>query len=371
MTTLNGQRLAKLMLGTLNILRSNKLAGESYKDAFLRIAGITPNVDILNAQITSGDGSQETETQLAGIRDTAVVTGQRGSTLIDGFLKSETSLRQLCGEYIARLIDIVDSWKRCQYVQQSRRLQRLVGDGTEGVISPVDNIDLHVFEENAKDQHVVKVNIEDVVKKVNTTFKEIDSSQIDKSVGQLTLKQSVLDTLTTQITMLISSIPTEDLGEFGGVFIKTIKAPSAGLEKQGRRLGTQRQAVEIELRNLQQQAKLIIDGLLLDGEKISLKQILSALSYLCTGVEYKCKNCKFFEEDLDNIKATFPDIVIRGEAKDSKGICKFAINENSALATNPGDTCKETWGLTRNDYWTASVEIAQKVLDILQELEKE
>ena len=352
---------------------------ETYADVFLRLSGVAPNVNISSVKNTAGDLSQRTQQKIQvdivnGVQDKRVVTGQIGRTIVDGFFKSHDDtrirMRQLTAAYIENIISFVNRWGRLQRGQQYRRIQRQIGDiptdpfdpGLIGA-SPLDAVNLHVSHPGADSIRIETVDIAEAVRMINEGLKEIETSKINRSSGKLTLQLSLYNLVIEQMNMLISSIPQSKLGELGGALISTVKAPISGIESTGRKLAAQRRALGVELTKLQKQSALIIDGTVLEtGEVFSLLNILQALFYLSSKLEYKCKNCKFFGQGKQ-IGAIAPGITRENAGFGS--ICIYASNDGTGRATSPDFSCNEVWHLTDNDYWTANNDTIQLVKDQL------
>jgi len=379
MATLNGQHYADLTLSIIDILKTNKFINETYIDAFIRLVGLTPNIDVSQIQNQAGDSSGHTQQQvqnnISDDQDPRVTTGQAGQTVVDGFFKSQDDnkvfTRQLVAAYIENLISFVSRWGRLQRRQQYRRIQRLIGnipldpfDVNLVGASPIGTVELHTSHPGAKGIRIETVDIAEVARKVNEGLQEIETSKINRSAGKLTLQLSLYSLVIEQLSLLISSIPQSNLGPLGGALISTIKLPLTGLEATNRRLAADRRTLGVELTKLQKQSALIIDGTVLDtGESLSLLTLLQALFYLTSKLEYKCKNCKFFGHgrQITNLVPNIPT-----ENTTFGAICTYASNDGTGLPTDPNFSCNEVWGLIDNDYWTASDDIVAVCKNILQ-----
>ena len=337
MARLDGQKFADLASVILDILKKNRFINETYADAFLRIIGITPNVNVDAITGQAGDASQRTQQQIqntvvSGSQDQRVSTGQMGQTVIDGFFKSQDDTRiRMCGlsaAYIENLTSFVKRWGRLQRGQQYRRIQRLIGTIPPDPFqvdligaSPLESIDLHTSKEGSDGTRTETVDIAEVIRKINAGLQEIETSKDNRTSGKLTLQLSLYNLVLQQLNFLLSSIPQSKLGEFGGALISTIKTPISGVELMGRKLVAQRRALGIELTKLQEQSALIIDGIVLDtGEVFSLLKVLDALFYLSSKLEYKCKNCKYLSQ------GTQINAIVSGFAKEKPGfgaICTY------------------------------------------------
>jgi hypothetical protein len=363
MARLDGQRFAELATSILDILKTNKFANESFQDAFIRLIGLIPNVDSTQVAAQAGDLSTRTSEKLLANFDEEVTTGQGGETVVDGLFKSsdanKQSLRLLIGSYVDNLLTFVDKWNRQQRGQQARRLQRLVGNIADPfdptLIGRVGDISLHSSVVGANEIRSEVVNIGEVIRQVNQGLKEIELSKSDRSIGTLTLQASLFELVLTQLNLLISAIPVDKLGQLGGVVTNTIKTPVIGIEDSASKIGTQRRAVGVELARLQEQEALIITGVNLEtNEVLSLKNFLQGLSFLTNKVQYKCKECKFFQKG-GQISQSLTDISRENPTQGT--ICTFSFQGKTGLPTQENFSCKEVWGLINNDFWTASLDV--------------
>jgi len=380
MSRLDGQRFADLTLSIINILKQNRFIHESYTDTFLRLIGLIPNVDIGQIKNQAGDLSGRTQQKIQNSvvgtgQDKRVATGQAGNTVIDGFLKSQddnlVQMRQFTAAYIENLISFVHRWGRLQRGQQFRRIQRLIGNVPVDPFNPtligalpLQEIQLHTSHPGAKGTRIESVNIAETIRKINEGLKEIETSKINRSSGKLTLQLSLYNLVVQQLSFLISNIPQDRLGELGGALISTIKAPLVGIDATARKLASNRRALGVELTKLQEQSALIIDGTTLEtGETLSLLNILQALLYLTSKLQYKCKNCKFLQQGKQ-----IGDLVpgITRENATFGAICTFASNDGTGKPTQPNFSCKEVWNLVDNDYWTANDDVIQNFKDQLK-----
>jgi len=380
MARLDGQKFADLASSILEILKRNRFMNETYADVFLRIVGITPNVNINSITNQAGDASQRTQQKIQDTvvndnKDQRISTGQVGQTIVDGFFKShddtQARMKGLSAAYIENLISFVGRWGRLQRGQQYRRIQRLIGQVPPDPfqvdligLSPLKKIDLHTSKKGADGSRVETVDIAEVIRLINSGLQEIETSKINRTSGKLTLQLSLYSLVIEQLNYLLSSIPQSKLGDFGGALISTIRAPIAGVETTGRKLANERRALGVELTKLEKQSALIIDGNVLEtGEVFSLLKVLNALFYLSSKLEYKCKNCKYLSQGTQ-IKA-----IAIGFEKEQPGfgaICTYnSENKEIGRATKPDFSCKEVWNLIGNDYWTANDDTVQEVKKVL------
>jgi len=370
MARLDGQRFAELATSILDVLRTNKFANESFQDAFIRLIGLIPNVDSTQVAAQAGDLSTRTPEKLLANFDTEVTAGQGGNTIIDGLFKSSDDnkqrLRLLIGSYIDNLLGFVKKWDRQQRGQQQRRLQRLVGEGVDpfdpALIGRVGDVALHKSVKGADDTRSESVNIEEVVRQVNEGLKEIETSKSDRSVGILTLQASLFDLVLTQLNLLISAVPVDKLGELGGVVTSVAKTPIMGIESSASKIDTQRRTVGVELARLQEQEALIITGANLEtNEILSLKNFLQGLSFLANKLQYKCKECKFFQKG-GQIAQSLTEITRENPTQGA--ICTFSFQGKTGLPTQENSSCREVWGLINNDFWTASLDVINQFIKV-------
>jgi len=375
MARLDGQRFADLALTVMEIVRKNRFSNELFVDAFIRLIGLKPNINPDEVLAQAGDASMRTERKvfdatITDDQDKRVVTGQAGQTVVDGLLKShdenQVRIKQLAVAYIENLLVFVERWGRLQRGQQIRRLQRLIGDFPlnpfdEDLIgaSPIAAVDLHKKEEGSDGIRIETVDIAETVRRINEGLKEIDTSKLDRRPGKLRLQLSLYSLVLEQLSLLVSSIPQDRMGELGGAFISIIKAPVTGLEIKGKKLELERNAVGVELQRLQQQSALIVDGITLDtGEKVSLRGILRGLLFLASKVEYQCKNCVFYGQgkQLDEF---LPANVVRENTRFGH-ICMYSAEEGTGRPTKPSYSCKIVWNRSANDYWVANSKIVEE-----------
>jgi len=370
MARLDGQRFADLATSILDILRTNKFTNESYQDAFIRLIGLIPNVDSTQVAAQAGDLSTRTSEKLLANFDTEVTTGQGGNTVVDGLFKSSDEnkqrLRLLIGSYVNNLQALVKRWDRQQRGQQQRRLQRLVGEGADPfdptLIGRVGDVSLHKSVKGTDDTHSESVSIEEVIRQVNEGLKEIESSKSDRSIGTLTLQASLFELILTQLNLLISAVPVSKLGELGGVVTSVVKTPVVGIEDRANKVGTQRRAVGVELARLQEQEALIVTGANLEtNEVLSLKNFLQGLSFLTNKVQYKCKECKFFQKG-GQIAQSLTEITRENPTQGA--ICTFSFQGKTGLPTQENNSCREVWGLINNDFWTASLDVINQFIEV-------
>jgi len=376
MARLDGQRFADLALNVFAILRSNKIANESYVDAFIRIIGLKPNMSADKMRAQSGDLSSRTNAQISKTvnedQNAQVSTGQKGQTVVDALLKSQDDnkkrTRQLAAAYIENLLVLLRRWGRVQRGQQIRRIERQIGtiptdpfDPTLIGGTPVQQVQLHIGRENAEGWRIETVDIAETVRKVNEGLKEIETSKLNKSSGQLTLQLSLYNLILEQISLLISNVPQDSMGALGGAFISILKAPVAGLEQTGRKIEANRRSLAVELTKLQAQSSLNIDGIVLDtGETFSLQNVLQGLLFLAGKLEYKCKNCKFFSQG-ERISDLLPPDIERENAQFGT-ICVFSFEGGKGLPAVSNFSCKEVWKLIDNDYWLANDQVIEDFL---------
>ena len=371
MARLDGQRFADLTLNIINILRENRFSNETFTDTFMRVIGLSPNINVSDVLSQAADLSTRTQQKTAqavtgsdGDQDKRVTTGQNGATVVDGLFKSQDKnqvrMRQLISAYIENLLSFVKRWGRLQRGQQYRRIQRLIGnaplDPFDPLLvgaTPIKQVELHAVQKGPDSIRIETVNVAEVVRQINQGLKEIELSRQSRSAGLLTLQLSLYNLILQQLTMLMSSIPQSQLGEFGGALTSILKSTIDGVEATGRKLTASRRTLGVELTKLQEQSALIIDGIVLEtGEKFSLQGILQALFYLTSKVEYKCKNCQFFSHGQQIDEFLPPDII--RENTSFGAICTFSFADGVGKATSPDSSCKDVWGLSGNDYWTAS-----------------
>jgi len=369
MARLDGQRFSSLALNILATLREGRFTNEDYIDAFIRLLGLTPNTTDIQAQLLSADQSLRT-LEKSGNQPGGDTAGHDGSTLVDGLLKSTRTdyqqLRTLCASYLDTLLQFIERWSRVQRGQQTRRLQRLVGDNSgvsDSVYSASSGIlssaALFETDEGANTLRGTALNIEEIAQRVNDSLKKIQESGVQplKPIGELTLQLSVFEAISTQLDSIISVVPVSKLGELGGDFIAAIKASLLSISQQTEKLGTQRLSVLNELSRLNEQSALINDGVALEtGEKLSLRNFIQGLRFLCKDTEYKCKNCKYFMES-GQITDT---LGIDRESPERGAICTYSFHEGRGKATTPEKSCFEVWGKAGNDYWTASMKLIDK-----------
>lgn len=369
MARLDGQRFSDLALNILATLREGKLPNEDYIDAFIRLLGLTPNTTSIQAQLLSADQSVRTLEKVSN-QPGVGTSGHNGETLVDGLLKNTRTdyqqLRVLCAGYLDTLLQFIDKWTRVQMGQQTRRLQRLIGDNpvtSEGVYDASSGIlsATRLFE-TGKGASLLRgeaLNIEQVAQHINDTLKKIQQSGVQpmKPIGELTLQLSVFEAISTQLDSVLSVVPVSQIGKLGGNFIAALKASLLSISQQTDKLGTQRLSVLNELTRLNEQSALINDGVPLEtGEKLSLRNFIQGLRFLCKDTEYKCKNCKFFLQGGQISEA----LGIDRESPERGAVCTYSFQGGLGKATSPENSCFEVWGLAGNDYWTASMELITK-----------
>lgn len=375
MARLDGQRFADLALTVLEIVRRNRFSNESFVDAFSRLIGLEPNINPDETSAQAGDASTRTQQQILNAtvsddEDKRVVTGQAGRTVVDGLLKSQDEnqkrIRQLAAAYIENLIAFIERWGRQQRGQQIRRLQRLIGDFPIDPfdqslieVTPLEDVDLHQQEEGADGIRIETVDIAETVRKINEGLKTVELSKLNRQSGKLRLQLSLYNLVMEQLSMLISSIPQDRMGELGGAFVSIVKTPVLGIDARGRKLEAERRTVGVELQRLRQQSALILDGITLEtGEIVSLHDILRGLLFLASKVEYKCKNCRFYGQGTQ-LNDSLPSNVARERASFGN-ICTYSFEEGTGRPTKPNFSCKEVWNRSANDFWTANEELIEK-----------
>lgn len=363
MARLDGQRFTNLALAVFEILREAKIQGEDFVDTFTRLIGIKPNLDATQAELASGDQSSRTNTKVLEKSNTATITGQAGGTVVDGFLKSSedsaVKLRVLCAQYLDNLLSFIDRWAKTQVSQQERRLKRLVGEN----VTSADQLfstglsagfNLVPTESGANQVSSDTVDIAQIVKDVQTGLKAITESRAQplKEFGELTLRLTLFELIGRQIDAIIAAVPVARLGELGGFFTDTLRSTVIGLNQQEKRLQGQRRAVGTELIRLQRQRALVIDGIPLEtGEKLSLRNFLQGMLFLCQS-EYKCKNCAFLSTGIQISDVTEVDRI----NPTTGHICTFSFEGDTGRPTTPEQSCLEVWNRPGNDFWTASVD---------------
>ncbi len=323
----------------------------------------------MQAQIVSADQSGRTLEE-ASTQPGANTSGQEGATLVDGLLKNRRAdfqqLRSLCASYLDTLLQFIQRWKRVQRGQQTRRLQRLVGDNpqvSEGIYDATSGIlpttPLFETEEGANMLTGDALNVEKVAQEVNKQLKNIQQSgtQPIKPLGEVTLQLSVFEAISTQLDSIVGVVPVSKIGELGGEFISALKTTLLSISQETSKLGTKRLSVLNELVRLSEQSKLISEGTSLEtGETLSLRNFIQGLRFLCKDTEYKCKNCKFFLESGQITEA----LGIDRENPERGAVCTYSFSEGQGIATTPENSCYEVWGRIGNGFWAASMELVIK-----------
>lgn len=383
MARLDGQRFADLSIEIFQILDQERFTNESFENAFARLIGLVPNTDSGRIQALAGDLSTRTREDIAaaltnpdGSGLTEVATGQAGQTVVDGLLKGQDDnvqrLRSLASEYVRSLLDFIKRWSRVQRGQQARRIQRLIGTSVDpndpALIGTAVTSDI-LLHENKPGVGVgeKRVDVGETVRKVNQGLRDIDLSKEDRTVGTLTLQLSLFDLVLRQLTFLVSSIPASRLGDLGGTFIRMLKTPLEGVQRNAQKVVRQRRALSVELTRLQNQEALITTGITLDtGEVLSLRNLLQGILFLTSKVEYNCKNCRFFAEG-ERVGSTISSEITRGNPTQGS-ICTYSTEEGKGRKAEPNDSCEVVWGLPGNDYWVASEDL---VTEFKNELRKQ
>lgn len=383
MARLDGARFADLAADLFETLEEERFQNETFEAAFARLLGLVPNIDPMVIQAQAGDLSDQTQATLAatltnpdGSGLSTVVTGQGGQTIVDGLFKDQSEnglqLKVLANAYIQSLVDLTEKWGRIQRGQQVRRIQRLIGtapDPFDLALVGTTATDIQLAEQKlgAQGTRESKADIAEVVRLIDQGLKDIERSKLDRTVGTVTLRLSLFENILSQISFLISNIPVQRLGEFGGAFTRILKASTAGVERTGKRLVRQRRALGVELIKLRDQEALITTGITLStGEILSLRNLLQGILFLTGSLEYTCKNCAFFKQGTE-ITDALPGV--QRENATRGGVCTFSFEGKTGRPTEPGNSCKDTWGLSGNDYWTASEDVITQFGDELNKSE--
>ncbi len=371
MARLDGQKFADLAIDLFQILDAERFQNETYEAAFLRLIGLIPNIDPILIQAQAGDRSDQTQGDIAsattnedGSGLTAVTTGQGGQTIVDGLFKDQSEnglqLKALTGAYVQSLSDLIEKWGRIQRGQQIRRIQRLIGtaaDPFDPALIGTTTSDIQLPEQRPGAQGIRerKTDIAEVVRLIDQGLKEIELSKLDRTIGTVTLQLSLFENILNQISLLVTSIPAQRLGKFGGAFTRILKAPIEGIERTGKRLTRQRRALGVELIRLRDQEARITTGITLStGEVLSLRNLLQGILFLTNSLEYSCKNCVFFQQGTQ-ITEALPGV--ERENPTQGGICTFSFEKGTGRPAEPNDNCKTIWQLPGNDYWIANDDV--------------
>ena len=371
MARLDGQKFADLAIDLFQILDAERFQNETYEAAFLRLIGLVPNIDPILIQAQAGDRSDQTQGDIAsattnedGSGLTAVTTGQGGQTIVDGLFKDQSEnglqFKALTGAYVQSLSDLSEKWGRIQKVQQISRIQRLIGTAADPfdpalIGTTTSDIQLPEQRPGAQGTRERKTDIAEVVRLIDQGLKEIELSKLDRTIGTVTLQLSLFENILNQISLLVTSIPAQRLGKFGGAFTRILKAPIEGIERTGKRLTRQRRALGVELIRLRDQEARITTGITLStGEVLSLRNLLQGILFLTNSLEYSCKNCVFFQQGTQ-ITEALPGV--EREKPTQGGICTFSFEKGTGRPAEPNDNCKTIWQLPGNDYWIANDDV--------------
>jgi len=215
----------------------------------------------------------------------------------------------------------IEKWKKDTNILQINRIVRLLGEGAPEVpIEPDDTL-------------------ETALQKIKKYKKEVSNNKDE--IGALSTEEAMVTAATEAIDAVVSSLPTESLGDFGPEIISIIKADSNFLSRNGQRLRSRIRTLQVELATLQSQDGLIDTGVDYSGGlgKMSLLKVIEVLIYLLEQVKYECSECFYFVE----------------------GKCeRSGFLNQGAKETVAGNSCLVIFNEVDNIYWRASEDTEKK-----------
>lgn len=331
--------------------------GESVYSTFLRVIGFLSYPENIEQQI--------------GIEKRI----ENGRSLVGRILKPKTkqseSRRQVFATFLKSLLTQLEKYVRDTNLTQIKRIRKQIGP-------PVSN-------PRSDSKVTARVFTGDVAKDIQLVNEELQAYDRQRdAIGQLVQEIDLLASFTSSLDAVVkglfqttstADVSSQPLGPMGGPFVSLIKAQTSGYSQRLEKLIDRRVSLNAQLLVLQEKMKLIRSGSkFLTNEPIALISIVDTLLYLFTQVTYTCKQCKHYsvtplEEQefvtegltreeveaertrLQRARARAENIREALRRGDESGFC---IYRAANLPTIENGSCLSVWGLSNNDYWTAS-----------------
>ena len=178
-----------------------------------------------------------------------------------------------------------------------------------------------------------------------------------------------------------TSIP-ENTGPIRSQLSRFINSTAKEAEDKIQRLNTRRTETQNEVNRLEQAEKLLFSGIeTFSGpdKTLSLTRVLDVLIFLTDRErsKYNCQKCQFFREGVpgDNAQGQPPQACIfAGEGANAPApVVRITVQDNNGdpqvlvgRQTEKRNSCKETWGLSSNQYHQPADSVIEQVKIILK-----
>lgn len=328
--------------------------GESVYSTFLRVIGFLRYSESIEQQI--------------GVEKRV----EAGKTIVDKLLKPKSEeaarRREVFASFLKSLLKQLEKYVRDVNLTQIKRIRKLIGPP---VLDPRADSKTNVYEFTG--------DLATDIKAVNEQLQQYDQQR--DGIGQLVQKIDLLQNFTSTLSAAVRDLfganlsgEAQPLGPLGGPFVSLIRAQTSGYSQELDKLIDRRVALNSQLLILQNKMRVVRSGIaFLTGEQIALVNLVDTMVYLFTEIEYKCKQCRFYstvpaegsgdlsgipeeqrEAEQERIKQAQERAENIQEALREGDETGFCIYRAANLPTVDNGSCLSTWGLTGNNFWTAS-----------------
>jgi hypothetical protein len=337
-----------------NIVGDNSIGVESVYSVLTRLIGITadPRLQVdqnINYNVSGNSFSTPEDIQ------------QEASTkdLLNNFLKSQQTLVKIQIEQLNNLLKVYR--KRLFKYSKARQLIKL--NRTKRLIDPPKN--------PLNAQSLVKDTLEQTSKNL------IEHQQKLKKQGDLTgiiLQDQQLQKALSISVDKSSAIP-EDLGEFRNQLVDLLRSTAREADNKSEQIDIQINETEAEVARLQNENKLLFDGIETfsgDTQKLSLIKILDVLIFLTDKqkVNYKCVQCKYYKQGETKTGEKLQVCSFGGtSAASEKKAVNFKDQNGNIIVgqqTTSNGSCDTVWKLEHNNYYSPSESIITEINKILR-----
>lgn len=249
-------------------------------------------------------------------------------TFISSFVKkkdyaSENAKKDFV-QYVTGLKNRLEKWKKDSNVARINKIKRLIGN------------------EEVPEVGITTEDTLDIVAQKILKFQDDLAKNKDEN-GLLTTQSALYNTASDKVDALVASLPIDEFGDFGSELIALLKADNVFVSTVSQRISRRLSALKIELNKLEKEEEYLIKGISIEAGIMSLRIVVEVILFLLQEIEYKCKECFYFESST----------------------CLYGANN---LETVPEKSCVEIYNRKDNEFWRPSDNTVDKTKDFAKAL---